>query len=208
VPPEEQRRALASLLKTLDPAELAVPQGLLPYLSASWPGNSDRQFDIEIFRTAGGSVFDPLVASDVAAAVTLDALLAPDRLNRLAGQHALDASALGVDEVVDRLLAGVLAPSAAHGAAQRRVATATVLALARTQRDAALSPTVALALDERLHRLAGTLAKRGGGDAEKDWSRALARLLGDRAALDKALAETRRAPAIPPGMPIGATTEE
>lgn len=208
VPSEEQRRALAALLKTLDPAELTVPTRLLPYLSASWPGNSDRQFDIEIFRTAGGSVFDPLVASEVAAALTLDALLAPDRLNRLAVQHAADASAPGVEETVDSLLSQVLAPDAHRGAVQRRIATTAVLALARAQRAPGLSRAVSLAMDERLHRLAGTLAKRSGGDTDRDWARGLARLLGDRAALDKALSESQRAPAIPPGMPIGTASEE
>jgi hypothetical protein len=77
------------------------------------------------------------------------------------------------------------------------------LALARVQRDPALSSTLALALDERLQRLAGRLAKAKGADAHQDWSRGLARLLRDREALDKALAEPNRAPKIPPGMPIG-----
>jgi hypothetical protein len=86
---------------------------------------------------------------------------------------------------------------------QRRVATTTALALARAQRDATLSPPLALALDERLRELSRILAKRRGNDLDRDWARGLARLLGDREALDKALSEPRRLPQIPPGMPIG-----
>jgi len=84
------------------------------------------------------------------------------------------------------------------------VATTTALSLARVQRDPALSPTLSLALGERLRRLAGELARQQGDEAERDWSRGLARLLTDREALDKLLSEPRRAPQIPPGMPIGA----
>lgn len=206
-----QRRALEALLATLTPRALEVPERLLPYLSASWSGNNDRAFDIEIFRTAGGPVFDPLAASETAAAVTLNALLAPERLNRLAEQNRIDQSQLGAHEVIDRLIASQFAAAPGEGslaAIQRRAATVTALALARTQRDPVLSPTLALALDERLRRLADALAKRNGNEAEQDWSRGLARLLRDREALDKALAEPRRVPQIPPGMPIGGADAE
>lgn len=198
-----QRRALEALLATLSPEALEVPAPLLPYLSAGWSGNSDRQFDIEIFRTAGGPVFDPLAASDAAAMVTLNALLAPDRLNRLAEQNRVDEAQLGAAEMIDRLIATVRPAEGSLGGVQRRVATTTALALARVQRDPALPPSLAVALDERLRRLAAELAKRPGNEAERDWSRGLARLLGDREALDKALAEPRRLPQVPPGMPIG-----
>lgn len=198
-----QRRALEALLATLSPEALEVPAPLLPYLSAGWSGNSDRQFDIEIFRTAGGPVFDPLAASDAAAMVTLNALLAPDRLNRLAEQNRVDEAQLGAAEMIDRLIATVRPAEGSLGGVQRRVATTTALALARVQRDPALPPSLAVALDERLRRLAAELAKRPGNEAERDWSRGLARLLGDREALDKAVAEPRRLPQVPPGMPIG-----
>ena len=90
---------------------------------------------------------------------------------------------------------------------RQRVATTTALALARVQRDPSLSPTIALALDERLHRLAGHLAGEE-TETHRDWSRGLARLLTDREALDKLLAEPDRAADIPPGMPIGAAADD
>jgi hypothetical protein len=200
-----QRGALDALLATLAPSELQVPSALLPILSTGASSNRDRQTDIEIFRTAGGPVFDPLIASEVAAAVTLSALLAPERLNRLEQQEQLGGNALGPDEVIDRLIATATKGSSNTGlvAVQRRAATTTVLSLARVQRDPNLSPTLALALDERLRRLSAQLAKGSGDGDNGDWSRGLARLLADRDALDKVLTDQRRAPAIPPGMPIG-----
>ena len=211
VPVEEaaQRRALDALLASLTPQNLEVPAPLLPYLSAGWSGNSDRQFDIEIFRTAGGPVFDPLAASDAAAMVTLNTLLAPERLNRLAEQNRVNEAQFGAAETIDRLIATVFRPAAGSaGPVQRRVATTSALALARVQRDPALSPSLAVALDERLRRLAAELSKHGGNETERDWSRGLGRLLTDREALDKALAEPRRLPQVPPGMPIGGAAED
>ena len=64
--------ALYALIDTLSPAELTVPPQLMPLLSAGFGGNSDRQTDIEIIPTAGGPVFDPLEATEVGAAQTLE----------------------------------------------------------------------------------------------------------------------------------------
>jgi hypothetical protein len=206
VPPAAQRRALDALLETVTPAALTVPPALLPQLSAGWSGDSDRQTDIELMATAGGPIFDPFAATETGAAVTLTALLAPERLNRLELQNQADPASPGAHELVDRLIAQVFAftgldPAAA--AVQRRIATTTALALARVQRDAALSPTLALGLSERINRLSQALARAPGSPVQADWSRGLARLLGDREALGQALADPRRVPRIPPGMPIG-----
>lgn len=203
---EAQGRALDALLDTLSAEALTVPAALLPYLSAGWSGSPDRQETIEIFRTAGTNIFDPLVASETAASVTLGNLLVPERLNRLELQHQADAGQMTPQDVIDRLIARAFrfqGLDAAQATLQRRIATTTALAVARLQRDPALSSTIALALSERLARLARELGGANGGGLQGDWSRGLGRLLGDNAALTAALAEPRRAPQIPPGMPIG-----
>ncbi|HKR24573.1 MAG TPA: zinc-dependent metalloprotease, partial [Allosphingosinicella sp.] len=196
----EQRRALDALLATLAPEALAVPPGLLPYLSAGWSGSPDRQETIEIFRTAGGPIFDPMAASEVAAQLTLNNLLVPERLNRLEIQNGLTPQ-----DVFERLIARALTVETREHdeGLERRIGTAILLALARVQRDPALSPTIALALSDRLSRLAAQLSGTGGGGAQSAWSRGLGRLLGDREALAAVLTEQRRIPQIPPGMPIG-----
>jgi hypothetical protein len=206
VPAADQRRAMQSLLATLRPAALTVPPALLPYLSAGWSGDSTRATEIEVMRTAGGPVFDPLVATEVGAALTLSTLIQPHRLNRLDLQHQADPAVPSAHQLIDILLAQVFAATGlgADAAVQRRIATTTVLALARLQRDAALSPTISLALSERLARLGGELAATRGGDAHSDWRRGLARLIADREALERAAADPQRLPRIPPGMPIGA----
>jgi len=206
VPAAAQGRALDALLATLTPTALTVPPALLPRLSAGWSGSPDRQQQIEALDTAGRPVFDPFTAAEVGAMVTLTDLLAPNRLNRLEIQNQGDPASPGASEAVDRLLAQVTSfagLSASEAAVQRRIATTAILAVARVQRDPNLSPTLALALSERLARLGRQLAAAPGAGVQSDWSRGLGRLLGDREALDKATADTRRLPRIPQGMPIG-----
>ena len=196
VPAAHQRAALDALLATLAPATLAVPAALPPLLSAGRSGVSDRQFDIEVMETAGGPVFDPLVAADVASTVTLDALLDTGRLQRLALQRQADPAALGPDELLARLTRDV--PRAADPLPQR-IATRILLHLARLARDPATPPGVAALADDRLLQLRRALEK-----AADPWARSAARVLADNDRLTAAIAQLpRRTPRIPPGMPIG-----
>ncbi|MBC6981873.1 zinc-dependent metalloprotease [Caulobacter sp. 17J80-11] len=209
VPAADQRKALASLLDTLKPEALDVPEAIVPLLSSGWSGAYDRQFDIEIFRTAGEGVFDPLAASEAAANQTLNALLAPERLNRAADQHRRDETSPGADEIVQKLIdATFAAPSGEPhrlGDVRRRVARQAALQLAAASRDTDLAAGVSADIDQRLHELAGKLAKRGGDPAERAWAQSLSRLLSDREALDAALKDQAKARVpVPPGMPIGA----
>ncbi len=203
VAPDRQRQALDALFATLEPGALEVPAALLPHLSAGWSGSPDRQETIEIFRTAGGPVFDPFAASEVAAQLTLAHLLEPSRLNRLEIQGQGEDEWLTPADIFERLIARATRAGLANQALQRRIGTQIILALARVQRDSSLSPSVALALSDRLQRLAMELQRTGGGGANGEWARGLGRLLADREALAAALAEPARTIRIPPGMPIG-----
>ena len=205
VPGAAQWAALYALLDTLAPAELTVPARLNSLLSSGFGGDSDRQSDIEIIPTAGGPVFDPLKATEVGAVQTLNALLAPERLNRLEGQHAGDASVPASSQLVEIVLSRTLGQTGTE--VGRRIGTMSVLALARVQHDPGLSPTIAMELAGRLDRLADQLQRQRGQAAEQDWARGLAALLKDRQSLDKALSDPARFPQVPPGMPIGEDEE-
>ena len=201
VPGSAQWAAVYALLDTLSTAELTVPAHLMPLMSTGFGGNSDRQTEIEVIPTAGGPVFDPLKATEVGAVQTLEALLSAQRLNRLESQHAADASVPSTSQLFDLLLTRTLPQSGSE--VGRRIATTSILALARVQHDATLSPTVSMELAGRLDRLADELGRQRGPAAQQDWARGLAALLKDRDALDKAVADPARLPRVPPGMPIG-----
>ena len=208
VPPAAQRAALTALLATLDPAVLDVPERLVPLLSAGWSGDADRQTEIEIFATHGGTVFDPLAAADASAQVTLDALLHPARLGRMADLARRDPAQPAPAGLVDALLAKAASTTADARLApvQRRVGTRIAFALARTARAPGLDPNVALLIDRKLAEFARTLPARAAADpGQRDWALGLSRLLQDREALTAMLARPGTTPRIPPGMPIGST---
>lgn len=210
VPAAEQRRALAALLGALAPQELQIPPRLVPLLSAGWTGNSDRQFDIELFAGKNGAAFDALIASETAAGLVLNALLAPSRLNRLEAQRHTGGLP-DAHEVLAALIGKVFEGSGAGALADvgRRVQLRTVLSLEQAARDPSLSRTVAADIEETLQTLAVRLRRAPGTTfAERAQSRALVALITDRRALKDALASTAMPPAAPPGMPIGSNEDD
>lgn len=196
VPADVQRAALAALLATLDPDQLRVPAPLLPLLSAGRNASYNRQYSIELMATAGGPVFDQLVAADVAAQVTLGTLLAPTRLARLMVQHAADPAALGVQELLDKLTAATIDSS---DPLRQRLAYRTIVTMAQVARRPGTTPEVALMLGQQVETIAGNLSRRKGDS----WSQALARQLLDAQQLEKLLADRPRMTDVPPGDPIG-----
>jgi hypothetical protein len=155
VPAETQRAALAALARTLNPAELDLPEPLLALLAAQQSGDGDPQNDIEVFKGQNGRAFDPGVAADVAADVTLDALFAPQRVNRIADAGRRDPASLGLGETIDVIVAAAFAPATGRLAEPaRRVQAQTVLTLAGLLRGDDLSSTSAAIIDDRLQALA------------------------------------------------------
>jgi hypothetical protein len=204
-PAERQRAALASLLAAMAPQALDTPERLIPLLSSGQSGETDRQSDIELFATAGGPVFDSLVAADVGAGLVLDTLTAPERLNRLVDQHRRDASQPGVGELTQRLLSAAFAPATGRYAEiARRVQTRTALDLAAAARKPATSPGAVSEIEQALADLAVRLKAAPGADpSERAHRLRLASLLQDKEELKRVLGDPKRKPDTPPGMPIG-----
>jgi len=204
-PGPAQRGALIALLVAMRPEALDTPEALIPLLSSGQSGDTDRQYQIEVFDGAGGPVFDSLVAADVGAGIVLDALLAPPRLARLTDQHRRDPAQLGVGEVVDRLLGQAFMPAAGRYAEiARRVQTRTVLELAAATRRPDVSPAAKAEISQRLADLAVKLKAAPGTDpSDRAHRLTLAALLQDKEELVRVLAQTKRRPEAPPGMPIG-----
>ena len=201
VPAATQRAAIAAILGTIAPEQLRVPAKLIPLLSAPRNGSNNLQFSMEFFRTAGGPVFDPLVAADVAVEIALNTLLAPSRLQRLEVQHAADANMPGVSELLDAIEKQILVPRT--DALTRRVVWRTIVTMAQTAHNAATTPEIAALLGERVHGIAEHLGRRKGDGDERAWAVQLSRQLLDTASLEKLIAERPRASDIPQGDPIG-----
>ncbi|HTW33162.1 MAG TPA: zinc-dependent metalloprotease [Rhizomicrobium sp.] len=205
-----QRAALRAVLATLQPAALDTPERLIPLLSVGEAGERDRQFDIEVMAGAGGPVFDPLVAADIAGGLPIDALLAPDRLDRLVDQHRRDARMPGVDEIVSALIATCFPPTTEKGRLadiRRRVQYRLVLDLEQTLRLPDVSPEAKAAVDVHLKTLAARLKAPSSDLAERAHRGYLIALMTDRKRLEAVLANPHLKPEVPPGMPIGEDEE-
>ncbi len=203
---EIQRAALRSLTATLAPAELDLPDRLLALLAAQQSGEDDPQHDIEVFASRQGRAFDAGSAAEVAADVTLSALFAPQRVERLTDAGRRDPSFLGLGETIDAVTTAAFAPAAGRlGEPARRVQARTVLTLAGLLRSDEVSATSAAVISDRLDVLAGRLAgSRTGDPVQKAHDRWLSGLLRDSGRLDQLLEANRVETPTPPGSPIGA----
>lgn len=96
-----QLSARERLIRTLSPATLRLPDNVLDLMT---PPALEYSRDREYFATRAAPLFDPLSAADAAAAMTLQFLLAPERLQRLSLQHARDSAMPGARDTVDALI--------------------------------------------------------------------------------------------------------
>lgn len=96
-----QSAALDSLLDTLQPSYLTLPEHIVSLIPPKAYGESRNR---ESFNGRTGLTFDPISAAESAANYSLTLLLQPQRLNRLASQHSMNKDAPGVSSVISALL--------------------------------------------------------------------------------------------------------
>jgi hypothetical protein len=138
-----QLDALQALTTTLDAQTLAIPKDKLA-LFPPRAFNYDRTR--ESFKGKTGITFDPMGAVESAADFTLDFLLHPDRLSRLAGNKSVDSKQLGVEETLDRLMQATINKSHTDSylqATQETINFKVVSALLNTLNAPSISPLAA-----------------------------------------------------------------
>jgi hypothetical protein len=101
VPPAEQRRALAALLKTISLEALELPDALLRLIPPPAMGYERSRED---FSGRTGLVFDALGPPEAAASLTVGLILNGERDSRLMENHGRDAQAPSLADVMDQLL--------------------------------------------------------------------------------------------------------
>jgi hypothetical protein len=100
VEPAEQWRAFESLMSTLTPEALALPDALISKIP---PRPSGYPASIETFAGHTGPTFDPIAAAESAASTTLSYLLNPERAARLIEYGSRDSKQPGFMPIVDEL---------------------------------------------------------------------------------------------------------
>ncbi len=101
VPPDEQRTAFNTLLTTLEPEALALPEKILALIPPRPSGYGESR---ELFKGRTDVTFDPLSVAEVPAQLTVSLMLHPARCARLVEHHSRDKNFPGLDEVIGRLL--------------------------------------------------------------------------------------------------------
>jgi len=102
IPGKLERKALASVIKTLSVEELAIPKKILNLFP---PRAFNYGRTRESFKSKTGVAFDPFGAVETASSMTLGLLLHPERVTRLVQHKSLDSSQLGLVEMLDDLIA-------------------------------------------------------------------------------------------------------
>ncbi len=100
---DEQKAALAAVVKTLSPEVLTLPEALLRQLPPPTPGMEGvtGPLRVEGFPSHTSVTFDPVATAESAADLTLTVLFDPARANRLVQYHAREAAEPTLGDVID-----------------------------------------------------------------------------------------------------------
>ena len=97
----EERKALATLLKTVDVETIAIPTSKLNLFPPRAFGYGRTR---ESFKSRVGAEFDPYGAVETASQMSLELLFHPQRAARLVLHKSLDKSQLGLEEMIDEVI--------------------------------------------------------------------------------------------------------
>lgn len=205
----DQARAIDALLATLDPQALDLPDMILALMMPAPFADYDPAATRELFRSDDYPAFSRSDAAAASGRITLQALLNPSRLSRLADQQARDASHMPVSALFDRVETVLFeAPRDEADRLQpirRALQTEYVAQLLEIVADGSATP--AAIARQRLEAIARNAPSQRRGDAASAHQLWLARAA--TAGLERFDAgetpELVDTP-VPPGSPIGADT--
>ena len=102
---EEEIKALASVLKTVQVDEIAIPREKLALFPPRAIGYNRSR---ESFKSKLGVAFDAFSAVETASEMTFSLLLHPQRMSRLINHKSIDNSQLGIVELLDIVIQNTL----------------------------------------------------------------------------------------------------
>jgi len=102
----EQQEAIASLLQTLEPEALTIPEKVLELLPPYPLGY--RENSRELFPSHTGITFDPVAAAESAANMVLGLLMHPQRTTRMIDLHARYSDLPGFNDLMNNIVEATL----------------------------------------------------------------------------------------------------
>ncbi len=194
-----QREAIASLINTLSPDVLLIPEeqlGLFPPRAYGFPRTR------ESFKSMTGITFDAMAPPASAARFTLELLLHPERANRLVLQHAMDPDSPGLDELLESLVGRTIQHTpAGNGYRQEVMHTVNFIVIAQMinlANDDRSYPQVKAIVAHQLEDLKSWLGELRSVQFSNTYRQAYIRQINEN---EPELLED--IPSIPPGSPIG-----
>jgi len=163
VAPAEQRRALDTILGSLAPDNLKLPESLLKIIPPRPAGFGRHR---ELFANHTAEVFDALAPAEVAAEIAFTMIFDPGRGARLVEQHARNAQQPGLDEVIEHVLDATWRKSAGDdyaGEVQRTVDISALMHLIDLMARPSATPQTKALVALSLKSLAEWLEKAGEG---------------------------------------------
>lgn len=182
VSPDRQRHALDTILKSVEPRFLALPERILKLLPPKAYGYERTR---ESFPRHTGKTFDAMALAEASASHAMTILLHPERAQRLVEFHARDkaqTSLMGyMDHIVAKVLKGKKA-SGLEGALDRRVGHVLVHHLMLLAQNNKASADVRAMAHSTLSDLEGWLRKQSKKASAGDLYKAHYRYQADRVA--------------------------
>jgi hypothetical protein len=205
--PEQQAKALAALLKTVEPGALILPESLLVNIP---PRPIGYQRHRELIKLKTGLTFDPLSLAETSADMTYSLILHPARANRLVEHHARNINQPSLESVLDKLIAHSFkaAPkSGQEGAIQMSIDGALFSNLAKlaASNNASLQTRAITLL--KLEQLKGWLKQKSPVTTNEEWKAFYVYIASLIEKLQEKPEEFKADYPLesPPGMPIGDT---
>jgi len=201
--PQQELKAIESLLKTVQPSALALPESLLKIIPPR-PLGYDRHR--ELLKGKTDLTFDPLAAAETASDLTFSLILHPARANRMFEHHSRDARLPSLESVLDKLVSATFKSpmrSGYEGAIQMSIDNALFTNLVKLALNKeASAPTRAIAT-LKLEQLKSWLQSKPTSDEE--WKAFNAYLVKQIDQFQDAPDEYKEEKVLdaPPGMPIG-----
>jgi hypothetical protein len=199
----DQKKALDTVLKTLSPEALTLPEVLLRILP---PRPLAYQRTRESFPARTGLTFDPVAAAASGADLTLKLLFDPDRASRLVEYAARDASNLSLDNLINAVIRTTWQAPRTTGlqaATQSVIENATLESLLSLSADKSTSPEAAAIARAQVLSLRSWLSSNPGDTQEERAVRSAAVARVDAFEKDPDKFSPVPRPQAPPGQPIG-----
>ncbi len=193
-----QRKALAALLKTLEPNALMLPSSLLSVLPPRAFGAPRSR---ESFQSQTGITFDPFALAHTTSDAILGMLLHPQRATRLQQQAYMDPNQLSLAAAIDQLLSNSFDKKIQNGYAQgiQEIVQANILEhLMELGHAAEVPSSVRATVFNQLQNLQQQLSKNKTLAQASYFSKRISNYL-----TNYQLKEAVEVPKIPDGSPIG-----